>query len=130
MDDLSLLDEALTPYNRGTSSGWSGSETSRQRASEADSGGTTKDRQNRTLTLLGMAAEFGMTWRELADATGWHHGTASGVLSVLHKEQRIERLSEKRDRCKVYVLPVYVGERGSESHGRKPHVCPNCGYEG
>lgn len=128
--DLMLLDDALTPYNAGTSSGWSGSDTSRQRASAADSGGTTKDRQNRTLALVSAKGPFGITWHELAEITGWHHGTASGVLSVLHKEGQICRLKMKRDKCKVYVMPFDVWGREIEPHGRKPHPCPNCGYEG
>jgi hypothetical protein len=46
-----------------------------------------------------------MTWKELAVETGWHHGTASGVLSVLHicKEGAIVRTYTTRNRCKVYV---------------------------
>jgi hypothetical protein len=109
-------EEPLTPY-AGTS-GWSGSETSARRAIEADGDGTTRKRQRDALRALRGAMGHGCTWKELAAHTGWHHGTASGTLSVLHKEGAIARLSLARDRCKVYVLPEYVGDRPTEPHGR------------
>jgi hypothetical protein len=52
-----------------------------------------------------------MTWRDLSNRTGWHHGNASGVLSVLHKSDLIIRLEESRVGSKVYVLPDYVDNR-------------------
>lgn len=107
-----------TPY-AGTS-GWSGSETSRERAEDADEGGTTTARQSRTLLALHHAGTHGLTWRELADENGWHHGQASGALSVLHKEGRIVRLAdERRQRCAVYVHPDYVEGRDAAQHGRE-----------
>lgn len=106
------------PYNG--SSGWSGTNTSKDRADHADSSGDTKRRQNETIGHLFLTRNVGLTWRELADMTGWHHGQASGVLSVLHKNRRIARLLEKRDRCRVYVLPEYVAGRITDAQGRKP----------
>jgi hypothetical protein len=91
----------LTPY-AGTS-GWAGSVTSRQRAEQQDSDGTTGKRQGLTLELLDGSGARGMTWKELSADTGWHHGSASGVLSVLHKTGKISRLRESRDRCAIYV---------------------------
>lgn len=91
----------LTPY-AGTS-GWAGSQTSRARAEQQDSDGTTSERQSVTLRLLERADHKGLTWKELSEATGWHHGSASGVLSVLHKSDKIKRLAESRDRCAIYV---------------------------
>lgn len=114
-----------TPY-AGTS-GWSGSDTSKARAVDADQSGITASRQRQTLTYLEQRGAMGATWRELADATDWHHGTASGVLSVLHKTGAITRLAMSRDRCKVYVLPAYVHGRRTEGHGRE-HTCPACGH--
>ena len=98
-------DRVDLPY-AGTS-GWSGSDTSRTRAVTADASG--------------------QTWAELGDKLGAHHGTASGVLSVLHKAGRIDRLTERRDRCKVYVLPEFTAGREIEVQGRK-HECPSCGH--
>lgn len=114
------------PY-AGTS-GWSGSSTSKARAITADRNGTTTARQRTVLNLADHLGLFGVTWKELADATGWHHGTASGALSVLHKDGHLARLAESRNRCRVYVLPEYVAGRPTEQHGRKPHTCPNCGW--
>lgn len=115
----------LTPY-AGTS-GWSGSETSRDRAVTQDKDGTTKNRQSETMRLVLASKSYGMTWKELSEATGWHHGSASGVLSVLHKAGFIERLTDRRNKCAIYV--------GLESvNGRKTAVvkikcCKHCGGE-
>ena len=124
----SLFDEegdVSLPYNG--SSGWSGTDTSKQRADQADSDGTTRSTQNQTVGHIYLERERGMTWKELADITGWHHGTASGALSVLHKAGRIARLTEKRNKCRVYVLPEYVNGRDTDQQGRK-HECPECGH--
>jgi DNA-binding MarR family transcriptional regulator len=72
------------------------------------------------MDLLEEARIEGLTWRELSDRTGWHHGTASGALSVLHKEGLIARLEERRDRCQIYVLPEFV--LGREVTNYQPNV--------
>lgn len=108
------------PY-AGTS-GWSGSSTSKARAVTADRDGTTSERQATVIRYLAAMGSSGVTVAELRQYTGWHHGQASGVLSVLHKESVIARLSESRQRCKVYVLPENVNGRDTEPHGRKPHA--------
>jgi hypothetical protein len=112
-DDLFTL--PVLPY-AGTS-GHSGSDTSKSRALLDDATGKTKQRQQTVVTALSNAGPHGMTWKELAHRYGWHHGQASGALSVLHKEGLICRLSERRDRCKVYVIPEYVYDRQTEKHG-------------
>ena len=117
---------ASLPYNG--SSGWSGTDTSKDRAERADSDGTTRSTQNQTVGHLYLERERGMTWREIAEITGWHHGTVSGALSVLHKAGKICRLLEKRNRCRVYVLPEYVNGRETDEQGRK-HTCPECGHK-
>ena len=120
-------DTPFLPYN-GTS-GWSGSNTSKERAEWNDNSGITGRNQRIALKFLSLEGEHGLTWVELAAITQWHHGASSGVLSVLHKEGAIARLSEvKRDRCKVYVHPDYVLGRTTDVHGRKPKECPNCGH--
>lgn len=103
------------PY-AGTS-GWSGSDTSQERAEREDSDGTTSRRQEQALASLSNRYGMGVTWRELGQMRNWHHGQASGVLSVLHKSGRIARLTERRDKCAVYVLPDYVGDRITAPHG-------------
>ena len=68
-----------------------------------------------------------MTWREVADTTEWHHGQASGALSVLHKEGRLARLRNRRDKCAVYVLPEFVHGRETARHGsQRPRLCDHC----
>ena len=120
-------EEPLLPYN-GTS-GWSGSESSYDRAVGADRSGTTLTRQQTVLRLVRKAGERGLTWREVSDLMERaHHGTVSGALSVLHKEGLIERLIERRNRCQVYVAPEYVAGRDAARHGRLRRACANCGH--
>jgi DNA-binding MarR family transcriptional regulator len=119
-----LKNQPELPYN-GTS-GHSGTDTSRQRALSADRSGKTALRQAQALNLLSQRDMLGLTWKELSQITGLHHGTASGVLSVLHKTGRIARLKESRDGCKVYVDVSFIEGRVVEKQGRKK-CCPHCG---
>lgn len=100
------------PY-AGTS-GWSGSQTSEDRATQADSSGLTGKRQQATIVALEAAGSQGLTWNELGAALNLHHGAASGVLSNLHKVGSVARLDQVRNKSKVYVLPQYVGDRVTE----------------
>ena len=109
------------------SSGWSGTDTSQERALMADTDGSTASRQWQAMSFLAQRGLYGATWRELAEQTNEHHGAVSGVLSVLHKEERISRLLQKRDRCRVYVLPEFVNGRDTDTQGRKTPDCPHCG---
>jgi len=113
------------PY-AGTS-GFSGTDTSRDRAIAEDSNGTTGRRQRETLQFLAMQANYGATWKELAEQLSLHHGSASGVLSVLHLAGRVERLHLSRNRSKVYVLPEFVSGRATEKRKVKK-CCPSCGH--
>lgn len=117
------------PY-AGTS-GWSGSETSRKRAISRDKSGRTGRNQMLALELMGRRGMRGITWKELATLANCHHGSASGTLSVLHRDGRISRLKEVRNQCKVYVLNTWVCERETEEHRSNLRVveCPNCGHE-
>jgi hypothetical protein len=104
------------PY--GGTSGWSGSQASRERAVSEDKIGITQSRQVKAQRFLKDCGYAGATWKELGDYFVWHHGQATAVLSVLHKEGVILRLSgEKRSRSSVYVLPEYVGSRDFAPHG-------------
>jgi hypothetical protein len=122
---MKKLVKAILPY--GGTSGWSGTNTSRERAVNEDTQGITFKRQNITLQDLFESGSHGITWNELAAINDWHHGQASGVLSVLHKAKKIVRLEEKRNKCAVYVLPEYVFERKISE--RKVKTCRNCGHE-
>ena len=112
------------PY-AGTS-GFSGTDTSRDRAITQDSNGTTGRRQLETLQFLAMRANYGATWKELAEQLSLHHGSASGVLSVLHLAGRVERLHSSRNGCKIYVMPEFVLGRATEKRKVKK-CCPHCG---
>lgn len=96
--------------------GFAGSETSKQAALDAVIHGTASKRQRYILILAGRAKERGITVAELRDVS-LHHGRVSGALSVLHKVGKLARLTEVRGKCKVYVLPEFVGERPTEPHG-------------
>ncbi len=122
----------VLPYGTGpdANSGFAaGVETSKERARRDDADGTTSYRQARVLALLAGTAEGrrnmfvgreqGLTWKELGTLTEWHHGQASGVLSNLHKVDKIARLTEKRNRCYVYVLPEHVNGRDTQEQGRR-----------
>ena len=106
------------PY--GGTSGWSGSDKNRTQTEANDRNGKTSENQQRTLDELARVATRGLTWRDLSACTGWHHGTASGALSVLHKAGRIDRLEEQRDGCHLYVLPEHVNNRPTQAH--RPNV--------
>ena len=112
--DVPSPENPILPY-AGTS-GWSGSETSAARADHADTTGLTGARQHETLRFLASRRARGATWKELAAWLDVHHGTASGALSVLHKTHYIARLTEKRERCKVYVLLTYIDGRETEPY--------------
>jgi hypothetical protein len=109
--------EPVLPY-AGTS-GHSGTDTSPERARQEDSTGITGLRQRRTLRLVQAAGLGGVTWREVADVTGLHHGQVSGALTNLHHAGHIVRLADRRGRCKVYVHPDYVGGRTTEAYRRR-----------
>lgn len=107
------------PEPDGTqTTGHAGSETSRDRATSERDSGTTTERQHTVLLLLGQQGSYGMTVAELRERTGLHHGQASSALTNLHRSNRIDRLTETRDRCKVYVLPQHVNARAVEAPGR------------
>lgn len=116
----------VLPYT-GTS-GWSGSDTSRERAINEDRQGITSARQRQILAMVAQSRVSGMTWREIAEQTGWHHGQVSGALSNLHRAGYLMRLTERRDRCAVYVRPEWRQDRDfalPQSRARK--CCPHCG---
>ena len=103
---------------RGTE-GWSGTETSRDRAEEEVRTGRATDRQRFTLLVLAQAGARGVTsaecrhrWPRSPDGRKeWHHGSWSSSLTNLHKDGRIARLVETRDKCHIYVHWAYVNER-------------------
>lgn len=103
----------------GDTLGWSGSDTSRERAEDEAESGLASARLSHAHDLVSRAGPYGLTWNELSGLTSWHHGQASGVLSVLHKTHKITRLHDRRGRSKIYVTPDNVDGRMTERHGRR-----------
>ncbi|MCU0297303.1 MAG: DUF3489 domain-containing protein [Candidatus Nanopelagicales bacterium] len=87
------------------SAGWSGTDTSR------DAEPVRADSQKQVLAYVRSRYSAGATVAEVREATGLHHGVASGALSVLHQKRHLARLVEKRGRCRVYVHVDYVNDR-------------------
>jgi hypothetical protein len=121
------MSSAYVPYN-GTA-GWSGTDTSKLRAVENLVSGREENHQQLALRILKSRGTEGATWKELAIDTGWHHGTASGILSVLHQSGAIVRLYTVRNRCKVYVHQNYKDEVRSEPYKKREKLCPHCGND-
>lgn len=110
--------------------GHSGTDTSKERAEREASNGTATMRQKLLTIYLHNRAEKGLTWSEVADFLEVHHGSASSLLTNMHKQGRIVRLSEKRNKSKVYVLPEYTNGRDTEPYKKRvtPVECPECGH--
>lgn len=121
-----MSNQPYVPYN-GTA-GWSGTDTSKDRAMINLRTGREYNNQQKALALIKRAGKLGFTWKELSVETGMHHGTASGVLSVLHKSGAILRTTKVRDRCKVYADIVWTDELPHEEYIEKKKCCPNCGH--
>jgi DNA-binding MarR family transcriptional regulator len=122
-----MSDIAYVPYN-GTA-GWSGTDTSEQRALDNIQSGRELNNQEFALFILKSRGIHGATWKEIATHTGWHHGTASGVLSVLHQSGAIVRLHKARNRCKIYVHQNFKDEVKYEVYKKRKKLCPHCGND-
>jgi hypothetical protein len=103
------MNAQILPF-AGTS-GWAGSDASKQRQMMLDETGETGKRQKDVLNELRKAGTFGAIWRDIAFSLSIHHGQASAALSVLHREGLIARLDDKRSKCSIYVLPEFVNGR-------------------
>jgi len=117
-EEPNLFDTDLPILPYAGTSGHSGSATSEERARRDDSNGTTAHRQLLAINYLTWRGITGATWKEFAEYAHLHHGQASGVLSVLHKDDRILRLKERRDRCAVYVTAQNVCGRDIDAYKR------------
>lgn len=107
---LEDIPPASLPY-AGTS-GWSGSDASRERAEDRDTSGKTARLQHQVETWLDEAGTRGRTIKDAREAfPTHHHGSLSGTLTDLHQDNRAVRLTEKRDRCSVYVTPRWQDDR-------------------
>lgn len=108
------------PYDN--TEGWSGSEASQQRA-KREQPKTAPNRRTRILRTLRRAGTHGATWKEISDILQVHHGSSTGSLTRLHRDEQINRLTELRDGCSIYVLPEHVNGRPTtpyQPHKRNP----------
>lgn len=121
-----MSNAAYVPYN-GTA-GWSGTDTSKERALYNLRTGKEYNNQQKALAYL-KDNEAGLTWKELAEHADIHHGTASGVLSVLHKSGAILRTTRIRNGCKVYMHIQYADTIKHELYAPKEKPCPHCGLD-
>jgi hypothetical protein len=121
------MTSAYVPYN-GTA-GWSGTDTSQQRAVDNIHSGRELNNQEFALFILKSRGIHGATWKEIATHTGWHHGTASGVLSVLHQSGAIVRLYSARNRCKIYVHQDFKDDVKYSTYKKPERFCPHCGND-
>ena len=115
------------PY-KGTA-GWSGTDTSQARAVDNIKSGREKNHQILALAHLKLSGVSGTTWKELSDAQGWHHGTTSGTLSVLHQSGAIVRAVKARNGCKIYVHQDYKDQVVHEVYKKREKLCPHCGND-
>jgi hypothetical protein len=98
------------PYGE-KGSGWSGSETSRERSEREDAMGITGRRQAEVFALLAQHTTNGMTVKEVETWLGIGHGPASSALTHLHRAERVVRLQERRNGQQVYLLRGYAEGR-------------------
>lgn len=110
-DEPTLFDPAAPILPYGGTTGGTGSDASVARAAREARDGTATRRQHEIIDALTDAGGRGATWAELADRLGYHHGQVSAPLSVLHQAGIIRRLSERRQRSSVYVMPEHVNGR-------------------
>jgi hypothetical protein len=87
-----------------------------------------QERMLKALKFLREREDLGATWFELGEHYGWHHGQSSAVLSTLHREERIARLTEKRGRSYVYVDQYHVNDRPTGRQGRNQTDYYETGY--
>jgi hypothetical protein len=121
------MSSAYVPYN-GTA-GWSGTDTSKERALVNLRTGKEYNNQQKALAYIKQAGSQGLTWKELSQLTDMHHGTASGVLSVLHKSGAILRTTRVRNRCKIYMDIMFTDKVMHEPYMQKKKLCPHCGND-
>jgi len=118
---------AALPY-RGTA-GSSGSTASQDMAAAEAADGTMAERQRIVMNALALAGPRGETVADLRDGSKNHHGKMSSALTALHKTGKIARLTLRRDRCSIYVLPEHVEGRttvppGGNKQAERPLLSP------
>ena len=93
-----------------------GANTEASRDLERDQHATFTDQQSVVLALAFDAGARGITGHDIQAATGWGDSPKSRALSNLLRDGKLIRLTEKRDRGSVHVLPEYAGGREQEPY--------------
>jgi hypothetical protein len=104
--------EIWTQYN--DTGGFVDRPASRDRAYAEIANGSFSKRQQDIYQLLREAGSEGMTWKQIGDILGLHHGKVSGALSNMHGGGMIFMLRQRRDRCHPYVHSLYRGSYAAE----------------
>lgn len=108
----------MTSATYAGTTGHSGTDTSRAQADDLPKHGRAQ------AWVLRSAANLGAQGVTIVDLRSWfsemHHGTLSSALTNLHRDGRLARLVDKRDRCHIYVLPEHVGDRPTEPPTARP----------
>ncbi len=91
----------------GESAGYVQRASSKERAVREVKDGTLSKRQQLLLVFLNSAGTNGLTWHELANITGLHHGQVSGALSNLHNAGMVFMLRTQRNKCHPYVYKEF-----------------------
>ena len=76
-----------------------------------DQHATFTDQQAAVLALAYDAARTGITGHDVQQATGWGDSSKSRAMSNLLRDGKLVRLSEKRNRGHIHVLPEHVNGR-------------------
>jgi hypothetical protein len=110
----------MSKFGYGDTGGYVNRDTSIDRAVEEASSGVLSARLNAIVRILSDSGVQGMTWKEVADRLGLHHGQASGALSNLHKNGQVVMLKSMRNKCHPYVVAGLVDSFEENEYWQKP----------
>ncbi len=110
----------MSKFGYGDTGGYVNRDTSIDRAVDEASSGVLSARLDAILGCLRGAWGDGMTWKEVADRLGLHHGQASGALSNLHKNGHVVMLKKMRNKCHPYVIVEFKDFFTPEDYWEKP----------
>jgi hypothetical protein len=116
----------MSGYYWGTA-GWqdaAAQSPSREKAIREASDGTLSKRLSRVLDFAYRQGTLGITFKDVDDALGTHHGESSGALSNLHKQGLLFRLTQYRKpgqpRCSVYIHRDHANSFSEGEFSRTP----------
>lgn len=116
----------MSGYYWGTG-GWqddAAGSPSRERAIREASDGTLSKRLSKVLDFAYRNGTNGITFKDVDEALGTHHGQSSGALTNLHKQGKLCRLALYRKpgqkRCSVYVHADFADRFSEEELYRTP----------